>query len=210
MLHMHVNCKVLVLPIPGPENGEPFNWESRLDIAAKIAEALAFMHEKLQTVGIPHGNLKSSNILLNKEMEPLISEYGLAVINNQADYHLAQVERSQDNDFPIVNERNNVFKADVYNFGVILLELLTGELVPDNRYDLAAWVDSAIREEWTVEVFEKSLVSEGANAERMVNLLQVALECITSSAEMRPSMREVAHLVNSIKEYEEKSISSDP
>lgn len=207
---MHVNCKVLVLPIPGPENGEPFNWESRLDIAAKIAEALAFMHEKLQTVGIPHGNLKSSNILLNKEMEPLISEYGLAVINNQDDYHLAQIERSQDNDFPIVNERNNVFKADVYNFGVILLELLTGELVPDNRYDLAAWVDSAIREEWTMEVFEKSLVSEGANAERMVNLLQVALECISSSAEMRPSMREVAHLVNSIKEYEEKSISSDP
>ncbi|XP_073056461.1 probable inactive receptor kinase At2g26730 [Primulina eburnea] len=193
----------------GPEKGEQFHWESRLDVAAKIADALAFMHERLQTVGIPHGNLKSSNILLNKEMEPLVSEYGLAVINNQADSHLAQMERSQDNDFPIVNERNNIFKADVYNFGVILLELLTGELVPDNGYDLAAWVDSAIREEWTKEVFEKSLVSEGANAERMVNLLQVASECISSSAEMRPSMREVAHLVNSIKEYEEKSKSSD-
>ncbi|XP_073129005.1 probable inactive receptor kinase At2g26730 [Henckelia pumila] len=178
----------------GHENGEPFNWESRLDIAATVADALAFMHERLQTAGIPHGNLKSSNILLNKEsMEPLISEYGLAVINNQDDSHSSQMERSQD------DERNDIFKADVYNFGVILLELLTGELVPDNGYDLAAWIDSAIREEWTVEVFDKSLVSEGANAEKMVNLLQVALECISSSAEMRPSMSEVAHLVNSIK-----------
>ncbi|KAK3018279.1 hypothetical protein RJ639_003547 [Escallonia herrerae] len=59
----------------GTQLNQVFDWGSRLGVAATIAEALAFMHEQLQEDGIAHGNLKSSNILLNKNMEPCISEY---------------------------------------------------------------------------------------------------------------------------------------
>ncbi|XP_022855668.1 probable inactive receptor kinase At2g26730 [Olea europaea var. sylvestris] len=191
--------------IHGSQNGQLFDWGSRLSVAARIAEALAFMHEGLQRDGIAHGNLKSSNILLNNGMEPCISEYGLAVVNNQDQSFLPPNDSFQDITSPV----NNAFKADVYGFGVILLELLTGKLVQNNGFDLGQWVNTAIREEWTVEVFDKTLVSEGASEERMVNLLHIALKCINPSPEERPCMREVTVIINSIKEYEEKSLSSE-
>ncbi|CAI9754632.1 unnamed protein product [Fraxinus pennsylvanica] len=191
----------------GSQNGQLFDWGSRLSVAARIAKALAFMHEELQRDGIAHGNLKSSNILLNNGMEPCISEYGLSVVNNQDSSVLAPDDSFQDNTLP-VNNASNVFKADVYGFGIILLELLTGKLVQNNGYELGQWVNSAIREEWTVEFFDKTLVLEGAS-EEMVNLLQVALKCTSSAPEERPSIREVAVIIDSIKEYEEKSFSSE-
>ncbi|KAK4427164.1 putative inactive receptor kinase [Sesamum alatum] len=196
----------------GSPNGQSFDWGSRLVVAAKISEALAFMHEGLQADGIAHGNLKSSNVLLSNKMEPLISEYGLSDADNQDQSFLAQIDSFQENNSPPggIISSNNAFKTDTYSFGIILLELLTGKVVQNNGFDLARWVNSAIREEWTVEVFDKALVSEGASEESMVSLLQVALKCIDISSAARPNMREVAGIINTIREHEEKSISSDP
>ncbi|XP_075480169.1 putative inactive receptor kinase At2g26730 [Primulina tabacum] len=194
----------------GSQNGQSFDWGSRMSIAAKISEALAFMHGMLQACGIAHGNLKSSNILLSDKMEPFISEYGLREVENQDHLVLDEIESFQENNSNRGTTRKNAFKADIYSFGLILLELLTGKLVQNNGFDLARWVNSAIREEWTVEVFDKALVSEGASVEKMLNLLQVALKCINSLTEARPNMREIAEMINSVHEYEEKSIYSDP
>ncbi|KAL0421818.1 UNVERIFIED_CONTAM: putative inactive receptor kinase [Sesamum latifolium] len=187
---------------------QSFDWGSRLAFASKISTALLW----LQADGITHGNLKSSNILVSNEMEPLISEYGLADADNQDQSFLAQLDSFQENNSPPggIISSNNAFKTDTYSFGIILLELLTGNVVQNNGFDLARWVNSAIREEWTVEVFDKALVSEGASEESMVSLLQVALKCIDISSAARPNMREVAGIINTIREHEEKSISSDP
>ncbi|KAI3464061.1 hypothetical protein Pfo_020724 [Paulownia fortunei] len=141
-------------------------------------------------------------------MEPRISEYGLAQVESQDQSFLAHIDSFQENNSPGGITPNNAFKEDTYSFGVILLELMTGKLVQNNGFDLARWVNSAIREEWTVEVFDKALVAEGASEERMVHLLQVALKCINTSSEARPSIREVAGMINSIKENEEKSINA--
>lgn len=160
------------------------------------------MHEELHEDGISHGNLKSSNILLNKNMEPCISEYG----QTAGEYRdLSLVSTS----FQLaIEDQQSTFKADVYGFGVILLELLTGKIsvVQNNGMDLAKWVVSVVREEWTVEVFDKRLIREGASEERMVNLLQVAIKCVNRSPEARPSMGQVAVMINNIKEEEERSM----
>lgn len=210
MIENYKKKLLTLLPISGSRNGQSFVWESRMSIAAKLSEALAFMHERLQAYGIAHGSLNSSNILLSDKMEPYISEYGLREVKNQDHLLLAEIESFQENNSTRGTTRKNAFKADVYGFGIILLELLTGKLVQNNGFDLARWVNSAIREEWTVEVFDQLLVSEGASEERMVSLLQVALKCIDSLTEARPNMREIAVMINSINEYEEKSIYSDP
>ncbi|KAI6671257.1 hypothetical protein NL676_006142 [Syzygium grande] len=95
---------------------------------------------------------------------------------------------------------SRAFGSDVYSFGVILLELLTGKMVHNNNgFDLPKWVVSVVQEEWTVEVFDKSLISEGVSEERMVNLLQVAIKCVNRSLEARPSMAQVASMIATIK-----------
>lgn len=196
-----------LLTTESKKNGQLFDWASRLGVAARVSQALAIMHEELRNYGIAHGNLKSTNILLDKDMEPCISEYGLMVVENDEDQ---SVEFSSDSIRPNnTTRRYSAFKVDIYAFGVILLEMLTGKIVQNGGFDLGKWVHSVVREEWTVEVFDKALLSEGANEERMVSLLQVALKCMNPSPEARPSIGQIATFINSIKEEEDRSLVSE-
>ncbi|KAM7274190.1 hypothetical protein ACFE04_028854 [Oxalis oulophora] len=184
----------------GCQNGQTFEWRSRLNVAASIAEALAFTHEAFREHGIAHGNLKSTNILFNNDMDPCISEYGLMSDEQSS------VEQCN-NDSITSNNVISDFKADIYALGLIFLELLTGRAVQNNRSDLARWVYSVVEQEWTAEVFDKALILEGASEERMVHLLQIALKCVNPSPNERPSINQVATMINVIKEEEERSSS---
>ncbi|CAN0857374.1 Probable inactive receptor kinase At2g26730 [Linum grandiflorum] len=191
--------------IHGSKMGQAFEWTNRLSAAATIAEALAFMHKKLYEDGIGHGNLKSSNILLNHNLEACISEYGLMPAEDENDEGMGSF--SGDNSFSfseVKQAKSSTFRADVYGFGVILLQLLTGKTVQNNGISLPKWVHSAVREEWTVEVFDKNLIAEGASEERMLNLLQVAIKCVHESEYDRPSISQVAVMINTIREEDER------
>ncbi|RDX68871.1 putative inactive receptor kinase, partial [Mucuna pruriens] len=194
----------LFMLLYGSQSGHSFDWGSRLNVAAKIAEALAHMHEEFLENGIAHGNLKSSNILFDKNMDPCISEYGLMMAENQDQFVLSKNTGLKSKDLIAAT-----FKADVYAFGMILLEVLTGKVIKNDGFDLVTWVNSVVREEWTVEVFDKSIISQGASEERMMSLLQVALRCVNPSPNDRPSMSQVAVMTHALKEEEEKSISFD-
>lgn len=181
--------------------GQVFDWGGRLGVAATITEALSFMHQELLKDGIAHGNLKSSNILLTRNMEPCISEYGLMMVNDEDQSSVASFNRQVG--------PSSAFKSDIYGLGVILLELLTGKMVQNNGLALAQWVLSVVQEEWTVEVFDKTLIQEGASEESMLNLLQIAVKCVDRSPEARPSLNQIALMINNIKEEEERSIVSE-
>ena len=68
---------------------------------------------------------------------------------------------------------------------------------------------SAVREEWTVEVFDKGMLYEGVPEDRMVKLLQIALKCIYKSTDARPTMSQVAEMIHSLKEEEDRSVVSE-
>ncbi|XP_054820141.1 probable inactive receptor kinase At2g26730 [Prosopis cineraria] len=199
----------------GSQSGKTFGWGSRLNVAANIAEALAYMHEELRESGIAHGNLKSRNILFDKNMDPCLSEYGLMVVEDQDKpvfYKSSMKNRNSRNPSGGSGaEAYSTFKVDTYAFGVVLLELLTGKVVQNNNgFDLVRWVNSVVREEWTVEVFDKCLTTEEANEERMMTLLQIALKCVSAYPNERPNMSEVAVMTISLKEEEDRSITFNP
>lgn len=132
---------------------------------------------------ISHGNLKLSNILLDENNEPLISEYGFSKF----------LEPKQTNVFTsnghTAPEKSLTEKADVFSFGVILLELLAGKTVENSGIDLPKWVKAMVREEWTGEVFDKEI--SRAASQWAFPLLNIALKCVSYSPHDRPTKAEV-------------------
>ncbi|KAL7593802.1 leucine-rich repeat receptor-like protein kinase PXC1 isoform X1 [Lactuca sativa] len=168
-----------------------FPWKVRLSIAVGIARGLDHIYKS--DPGIPHGNIKLSNILLNENKEALISEYGYW---NMVDPKSASLQRSSNGyGSYTAPEKCSSEKGDVFSFGVILLELLTGKIV-ENSYsgglDLPKWVKAMVREEWTGEVFDKEIAKVGMYA---FPLLNVSLKCVAHFAENRPSMAEVLETI---------------
>ncbi|XP_061375630.1 probable inactive receptor kinase At5g53320 [Gastrolobium bilobum] len=174
-----------------------FSWKLRLSIACGIARGLGFIYKKVdgQEV-IPHGNLKLSNILLNDNNEPLISEHGLSKF---MDTNRGFLFSSQGYTAP---EKSLTEKGDVYSFGVILLELLTGKSIEVSRIDLARWVRSMVREEWTGEVFDKE-VRENEH-QWAFPLLNIALMCVSRFQENRPTTVEILEKMEEVMDEHEQ------
>ncbi|XP_009799627.1 putative inactive receptor kinase At4g23740 [Nicotiana tabacum] len=172
------------------EGKRNFPWKLRLSIAVGIARGLAFIYRSSKKGNvIPHGNIKPSNILLNENEEPLISEYGYCKFldpNKSCFYN--------DNGYT-APEKTSTEEADAYSFGVILLELLTGKVVEKTGLDLVKWVKSIVREEWTGEVFDSEVACFEMYA---FPLLNVALKCVERLPEERPTMTEVLEIIEEV------------
>jgi hypothetical protein len=176
----------------------PLNWEIRSAIALGAARGIEYLH--CQGPSISHGNIKSSNILLTKTYDARVSDFGLAHLvgpsstpNRVAGYRAPEV----------TDPRKVSQKADVYSFGVLLLELLTGKapthaLLNEEGVDLPRWVQSIVREEWTSEVFDLELLRYQNVEEEMVQLLQLAVDCAAQYPDKRPSMSEVARRIEEL------------
>ncbi|KAL0549210.1 hypothetical protein IC582_013691 [Cucumis melo] len=169
----------------------PLNWEARCGIALGVGRGIHYLHSQGPTIS--HGNIKSSNILLTRSYEACVSDYGLAQLamapstpSRVAGYRAPEVTDS----------RKVSHKADVYSFGVLLLEMLTGKspthsIFHEEAVDLPRWVQSVVQEEWTAEVFDEQLLRYQNVEEEMVQLLELALQCTVPYPDNRPGMDEI-------------------
>ncbi|KAJ0724264.1 putative protein kinase RLK-Pelle-LRR-III family [Helianthus annuus] len=182
----------------------PLDWDHRMRIALCAAKGIAYLHVAGKVV---HGNIKASNILLKQDTnrDALVSDFGLNTLfggltspNNRVTGYRAP---------ELLEARKATFKSDVYSFGVLLLELLTGKApnqasLGEEGIDLPRWVQSVVREEWTAEVFDVELMRYQNIEEEMVQLLQIAMACVSTVPDQRPAMQEVVRMMEDMNRAE--------
>ncbi|KAL2323146.1 hypothetical protein Fmac_027525 [Flemingia macrophylla] len=189
----------------------PLDWTTRISLVLGAARGLAKIHGEYSAAKVPHGNVKSSNVLLDKNGVACISDFGLSLLLNP----VHAIARLGGYRAPEQEEQKRLSQqADVYSFGVLLLEVLTGR-APSSQYpsparprmeedeqgvlDLPKWVRSVVKEEWTAEVFDQELLRYKNIEEELVSMLHVGLACVVAQPEKRPTMDEVVKMIEDIR-----------
>ncbi|PUZ62679.1 hypothetical protein GQ55_3G005000 [Panicum hallii var. hallii] len=181
----------------------PVDWATRMTIAKGTARGLAYLHDDMSIV---HGNLTASNVLLDEQCNPKISDFGLSrLMTTAANSNVLAAAGALGYRAPELSKLKKAnAKTDVYSLGVIILELLTGKTPAEstNGMDLPQWVASIVKEEWTSEVFDLELMRDAAAGpvgDELMDTLKLALHCVDPAPSVRPEAREVLRQLEQIR-----------
>ncbi|XP_010027753.2 systemin receptor SR160 [Eucalyptus grandis] len=179
------------------KNGIKLNWATRRKIAVGAAKGLAFLHHSC-IPHIIHRDMKSSNVLLDENLEARVSDFGMARLMSAMDTHLS-VSTLAGTPGYVPPEYYQSFqcttKGDVYSYGVVLLELLTGKRPTDSAdfgdNNLVGWVKQHAKLRIS-DVFDQELIKEDPNLEiELLQHLKVACACLDDRPRRRPTMIQV-------------------
>ncbi|KAL0917980.1 hypothetical protein M5K25_013094 [Dendrobium thyrsiflorum] len=186
------------------------DWPLRLKISIGAAKGLAWLHHSCNP-RILHRNISSKCILLDFDYEPKISDFGLARLMNPVDTHLSTFVNGEFGDLGYVAPEYGrtltaTPKGDVFSYGVVLLELVTGErptnvsIAPDSfKGSLVEWISYLSNSSLLQDAIDKSLIGKGYDNE-LLQVLKVACSCVLSVPKERPTMFEVYQLLRAIGE----------
>ncbi|KAM1340309.1 LRR receptor-like serine/threonine-protein kinase FEI 2 [Malus sylvestris] len=177
----------------------PLNWNARLKIALGSARGIAYLHHDCSPK-IVHRDIKSSNILLNENLDPHVSDFGLAKLLVDEDAHVTTVVAGTFGYLApeYLQSGRATQKSDVYSFGVLLLELVTGKRPTDPTFvkrglNVVGWMNTQLKENRLHEVVDKRC--KDADAETVEAILEIAARCTDANPDDRPSMNQVLQLL---------------
>lgn len=176
------------------------DWPTRFKICLGIARGLAFLHEESR-LKIVHRDIKATNVLLDKDLNPKISDFGLAKLNEDEKSHIstrvAGTIGYMAPEYALWGYLSD--KADVYSFGVVALEIVSGKnnnnyMPSNNSICLLDWACHLQKSKNFAELFDERLGSN-INKEEAERMVKVALLCTNGSPSLRPIMSEVANML---------------
>ncbi|KAL3678912.1 hypothetical protein R1sor_021868 [Riccia sorocarpa] len=188
---------------PQDSKGAPrLDWSTRKHIALGAARGLSYLHDHCDPK-IIHRDVKAANILLDEEYEAVVGDFGLAKLVNYKDTHVTTAVRGTAGHIApeYLSTGKSSEKTDVYGYGIMLLELITGQrafdfqrLANDDDLMLLDWV-KRLQHERKLEQLVDGELNGSYNAEEVEELIQVALLCSQTSPLDRPKMSEVVHML---------------
>ncbi|RAL42060.1 hypothetical protein DM860_011843 [Cuscuta australis] len=193
----------------------PLEWDIRMKIALDAARGLAYLHEDSQPCVI-HRDFKASNILLENNFHAKVADFGLAkqAPEGRANYLSTRVMGTFGYVAPEYAMTGHLLvKSDVYSYGVVLLELLTGRKPvdmsqPSGQENLVTWARPILRDKDRLEELVDPRLEGKYPKEDFVRVCTIAAACVAPEANQRPTMGEVVQslkMVQRLTEYHHDS-----
>lgn len=178
----------------------PLTWDIRMNIILGTAKGVMYLHEGLEPK-VVHRDIKSSNILLDKQWNPKVSDFGLAkLLGSERSYVTTRVMGTFGYVAPeyastgMLNER-----SDVYSFGILIMEIISGRNPvdysrPPGEVNLVEWLKTMVSNRNSEGVLDPKL-PEKPSSRALKRALLVALRCVDPDAQKRPKMGHVIHML---------------
>ncbi|KAG8367122.1 hypothetical protein BUALT_Bualt16G0039700 [Buddleja alternifolia] len=177
------------------------NWPTRLKIIKGIARGMGFLHTEFANYELPHGNLKSSNILLSSNYEPLLTDYAIySLISNTHSVQSLFAYKCPE----AVLYQQLTPKSDVFCLGIVVLEIMTGKY--PSQYlnnqkggtDVVLWVRQAISENRVAELIDPEIANTADSMDEMEKMLIIGATCTESECGNRIEMREAIRSIEEV------------
>ncbi|XVE53069.1 hypothetical protein DITRI_Ditri02bG0174800 [Diplodiscus trichospermus] len=196
-----------------------FDWPTRQKICIGIARGLAFLHEESR-LKVVHRDIKATNVLLDKNLNPKISDFGLAKLDEEDNTHIStRIAGTYGYMAPEYAMHGHLSdKADVYSFGIVALEIVSGrsntkqrakeESISLNGLQFTGYTDVSsryygkwssyahiLKEKGSLLDFVYPRIGSNCNKEEVMLMINVALLCTNPTAAARPSMSSVVSML---------------
>ncbi|WOG92175.1 hypothetical protein DCAR_0311435 [Daucus carota subsp. sativus] len=183
---------------------EILSWDKRLKIAIGAARGLEFLHSSEKK--IIYRDFKASNILLDMDYNPKISDFGLAKLGpSGGDSHVTtRIMGTYGYAAPEYVATGHLYvKSDVYGFGVVLLEMLTGLRVvdmkrPSSQHNLIDWAKPRLLHKRKLKTMMDARIQGQYSTKAAVQAAQLTLQCLEIEPRNRPSMKEVVEVLEQV------------
>ncbi|KAG7653465.1 Protein kinase domain [Arabidopsis suecica] len=186
-----------------PSGKKPLDWNTRMKIAAGAARGLAYLHDRM-TPPVIYRDLKCSNILLGEDYQPKLSDFGLAKVGPSGDKtHVSTRVMGTYGycapDYAMTGQLT--FKSDIYSFGVVLLELITGRKAIDNTktrkdQNLVGWARPLFKDRRNFPKMVDPLLQGQYPVRGLYQALAISAMCVQEQPSMRPVVCDVVSALN--------------
>ncbi|KAH9723415.1 putative leucine-rich repeat receptor-like serine/threonine-protein kinase [Citrus sinensis] len=173
------------------------DWPTRRRICLGIARGLAYLHGESR-IKVVHRDIKATNVLLDKDLNSKISDFGLAKLDEEENTHIStRVAGTIGYMAPEYAMRGHLTeKADVYSFGIVALEIVSGRsnVTKEDMFYLLDWA-LVLKEQGKLMELVDTNPGSNFDKEQVMVMINVALLCANASPTIRPSMSSVLRML---------------